>query len=349
MRLTVVSIQTFGDYLLKAPFIYELYSHYPNSDITIVTNAKGAMVYPLVDSRLRIVVVDKRDSITSLFSKMITLPKADVLYLIDQNPASSLLSFLIRARRRVGWQQSVSSLYHGPNAGFRDRNSVNSILAFLLGFVLDRRRLREPEDSYEGHVELGLLDAPSIRQRLAQYRTAYSMHPEPKSSPPFIFVGTSTSWKARQLSDYQWYPILLRILEMFPVHRIIIDAPDALIARFQGSPRIQKLHKSDQLDSVFRLVSSADAIICSDSFLTHLASWFDVPAVAFFGPASPHRFSPTAPGSTVLFHRPLCSPCVQQRDSSLCLAGYTQCLSLQQITCEEVCAAISKAIACRGR
>jgi ADP-heptose:LPS heptosyltransferase len=349
MKLTIISIQTFGDYLLKAPFLHQVFSRYPGAEVTLVTNPKGAMVYPLVDSRLKLVVVDKHDSKPSILSKLIRIPKADILYLIDQNPVSYAFSLVVRARKKIGWQQSMSKLFQGPQIGFRDYNWVSPKLKFVMGFVLDKKRLREPEDAYEGHVELRLLDNPEIYPRLAQYRTESSFNSAAKPAAPLILCCTRASWNARQLSEDVWNQILLALLASYPRHEFVVDGPSSLIAGMGDNPRLRQMQRSEQLNDFFSLVASADAVICSDSFPCHVASWFDVPAVVTFGPAPPHRFAPTAPGSTSLYHRPPCSPCFQQVGSKPCMAGYTQCLSLQQITSDEVCAAVSKAIESRAR
>jgi ADP-heptose:LPS heptosyltransferase len=349
MRITIVSIQTFGDYLLKAPFLHQMFSRYPGAEVTLVTNRKGAMVYPLVDSRLKLVVIDKQDSKLSILSKLIAIPKAEILYIVDISPVSYAIALVVRARKKIGWQQSISKLFQGPQIGFRDYYWVSPKLKFVMGLVLDKKRLREPEDAYEGHVELRLLDNPAIYPRLAQYRAESSFKPALKPAAPLILCCTGASWNARQLNEEVWNEILQTLLATYPNHEFVVDGPSALLAGLGGNPRIRQMQRSDQLEDFFSLVASADTVICSDSFPCHVASWFDVPAVVIFGPAPPHRFAPTAPGSTSLYHPPPCAPCYQQVGSKPCAAGFTQCLSLQQITSDEVCAAVKKAIDSRAR
>ena len=347
-RITIVSLQTFGDYMLKAPLIHELFAALGDPEITIVTNPRGVQVYPLIDSRLNVVGVNKAESRSALFLRLRRIPTADILYLVDQHPGSCLMALTLRARRRVGWYQSVSWLYHGKDLGFRDRYALKRILSEILRLTLTTSYLRSPESLYEGHVELGLLESPRRYPRLAQYRTAYSLPPRSKANPPVIFCATLASWVGRQLDEDRWIQVIQTLLEEFPGHGIVLDAADSLMSRFSREPRVTRLIRSEQLSEFFGLVSSADVVIASDSFVTHVASWFDVAAVSFFGPATPHRFAPTAPGSTILFHQPPCSPCVQGRGLELCRAGYSQCLSLQQITAQEICAAAARAIALCG-
>lgn len=343
--VTVVSLQTYGDFLLKSPFFHQLASSYPEAKITVVTNSRGAQIYPLIDSRLKVVALDKSQSRAALFMRMLRLPEADVVYVLDQHPGSYLLSLILRARQRIGWYQSVSRLYGGPEAGFRDRYAVDRRLSLLLRFAFSRKGMRSPESKYEGHVELELLDSPQILSRLAQYRTQYSFPPQQRADPPLIFCATFASWIARQIDEERWFSVITHIRTNFPRHRVLVDGTETLLSRFAGDPNVARFVRSADLRDFFSIVSSADAVVCSDSFVTHLASWFDVPAVSFFGPALPHRFAPTAPGSTVLFHEPSCSPCEQHRMSEPCAAGHRQCLSLQKITLEEIYRGLATAAA----
>jgi ADP-heptose:LPS heptosyltransferase len=343
-RITIISLQTYGDYMLKSPFLHELYAANPDAEVVMVTNRKGGQVYPLIDSRLRLVVFDKSDSKAGMALRLLRIPRAETLYLVDHTRYSYLFSFFVRARRRVGWMQSVSRLYFGSDEGFRDRYAVSSMLSRVMGLLFDRKRLREPEGMWEGHVELALLPAARKYPRLAQYRSDYGFPPAPKKERRHIICIAFASWVARQLSQEVWVAAVNRLVEALPEHEIVFDAPPPLLAQFSGTGRVRPLARTDDLSDLFRLVSSADLVICSDSFLTHLASWYDVPSVSFFGPARPHRFGPTAPGSVVLYHPPPCSPCAQQHGSNPCRAGHTQCLSLREITAEEIGSAAEKAL-----
>jgi ADP-heptose:LPS heptosyltransferase len=76
----------------------------------------------------------------------------------------------------------------------------------------------------------------------------------------------------------------------------------------------------------------------------HLASFYDVPSIGYFGPAYPHRFQPTGPGSASLFHQPDCSPCLQLRGDQACRRGLIQCNSLAAMKPAEFIAAAEVAL-----
>lgn len=344
MKITVVSLQTFGDYLLKAPFFHQLFALYPDAEITVITEPRGSMLYPLLDARLRLVVLRKEEFKLKVFARMVCVPRADLVYVLDTRPQSYLLALLLRAQKKYGWRQSVSRLFQGPQTGFGDVLSVPARLDWIVRKMLRFTLLRTPETDYEGYVELGLLDAAERLPELANYRGTHSYCPPRVHARPYLLCATQASWIARQLDAATWAQIVGSLLEQLPDHDLILDCDDALLAQLPASGRIVRMERRKTLHELFSYAAHADAIVCSDSFLTHLASWFSVPAVSFFGPASPHRFRPTAPGSSILFHAPACSPCRQQGKQRPCLAGHSQCISFQQISAEEVVQVVHRAL-----
>ncbi len=104
-RITLLSFRTFGDYVLKAPFLFELRRRYPNAEVTLITNRKGGQVYPLLDSRLKLVVVDHGDRKPDLLRRVLEIPRADLVFALDDSRTTLLLSLLARSKRKTGWVQ----------------------------------------------------------------------------------------------------------------------------------------------------------------------------------------------------------------------------------------------------
>src|ERR1700679_56435 len=101
-RITLLSFRTFGDYVLKAPFLHELYGMYPDAEVTLLTNGKGGEVYPLLDSRLHVVVVDRGDGKREMLRKVSRIPRAEVVYAMDDSRTTLLLALLVRGKRKTG-------------------------------------------------------------------------------------------------------------------------------------------------------------------------------------------------------------------------------------------------------
>ncbi len=107
-RITLLSFRTFGDYVLKAPFLFELARQYPNAEITMVTNRKGGQVYPLMDSRLKLVVVDHGDAKLPMLRALIAVPRADLVFALDDSRTTLILSLVVGANGRQGGSRGLA-------------------------------------------------------------------------------------------------------------------------------------------------------------------------------------------------------------------------------------------------
>jgi ADP-heptose:LPS heptosyltransferase len=351
-RITLLSFRTFGDYVLKAPFLHELFAQHPNAEVTLLTNEKGGQVYPLLDSRLKIVVVDHGHSKAHVLRKLGRIPKADVVYAMDDSRTTLLLALIVRGRQKIGWIQGLSRLY--AKDGFFEWKSVRPWLSKIMSLVFHPARVRLPEDSYEGDVELQLLDhRPSIDRNvaepvlsLASYRSSFALPPAKRPETPYIYCAAEAGWLARQLTVDQWKGVVAGLLDAFPDHCIVVHGEAALKGVASGDRVIPYSKRS--IKELFEEISAADLVIAPDSFALHLASLYDVPAIGYFGPAHPHRFRPTSPGSSSLFRQPECSPCLQKRGTIPCAKGLTQCISLAQLAPADFVAAARKALLSRS-
>jgi ADP-heptose:LPS heptosyltransferase len=337
-RITLLSFRTFGDYVLKAPFLHELYRKYPRAEVTVITNGKGGEVYPLLDSRLKVVVLDRGEGRAEMLRRLSRVPRADVVYSMDDSRTTLILALLVRGKRKTGWVQGISRLY--AEGGYFEWKSVRPWLSFVMKMVFRPGKVRLPEDKYEAEVELELLDLsppelPESGRPLAEYRSIFACPPaiKPATQPKmhYIYCAAEAGWVVRQLTTEQWAGVISGLLQAFPSHSIVVHGAAAAVERFAGNPRVSS-YGQRSVRQLFEEISAADLVIAPDSFALHLASLYDVPAIGYFGPAHPHRFRPTGPGSRSLFRQPECSPCLQLRGTARCRKGLIQCSSLTALT-----------------
>ena len=341
-RITLLSFRTFGDYVLKAPFLFELARLYPDAEVTMITNRKGGQVYPLVDSRLKLVIVDHGDPKLHMLRTLLAMPRADLVFALDDSRTTLVLSLLVRGKRKTGWVQGISLLY--AEEGFFEWKSVRPWLSALVKAVYRPGRIRRPEDKHDGEVELELLDLQGQGRPLASYRGTHASPPAMRPQNPYIYCAAEAGWRARQLTDEQWTGILRGLLQAFPKHTIMVHGAAAAVKEFAFDERVVA-YGQGSVQQLFASISAADLVIAPDSFALHLASFYDVPAIGYFGPAHPHRFRPTGPGSSSLFHPPACSPCLQLRGNNSCRRGLIQCSSLAAMQPAEFIAAAEVALA----
>jgi ADP-heptose:LPS heptosyltransferase len=340
-RITLLSFRTFGDYVLKAPFLFELSKRYPNAEVTLITNRKGGQVYPLVDSRLKLVVVDHGDPKVPMLRTLLSLPRADLVFALDDSRTTLVLSLVARGKRKIGWIQGISLLY--SEGGFFEWTSVRPWLSAVVRIIYRPGRIRRPEDRHDGEVELELLGLKGQFQPLARYRSNFALPPSPPPDDPYIYCAAEAGWRARQLTDEQWTGIIRGLRQAFPEHTIVVHGAAGAVGEFAPDRQVIS-YGQRSVRELFAKISAADLVIAADSFALHLASFYDVPAIGYFGPAHPHRFRPTGPRSASLFRQPTCSPCLQLRGNETCRRGLIQCSSLAAIKPAEFIAAAETAL-----
>jgi ADP-heptose:LPS heptosyltransferase len=323
--IVVLSFRTYGDYVLKAPFFCVLRERFPDARMLVVTNRKGGALYPLLDSRLELCVLDHDTPKLRIVPSLWRIGVADRLFVVDDSRTSLILAAVIRARSKTGWYQNVSRLY-GEN-GFFEWTSVVPWLSRLARVYLKPARLRLPEEKYEGDVELELLGAERGGKPLAAFRSPFAVPPHRAEGTPYIYCAADAGWRVRRLTTRQWTELIAHIVNRYPGYRIVLHGADEVVQRFTDSKRVIA-QPTGSLRDLFNAISAATLVIAADSFALHLASLYDVPTIGYFGPAHPHRFRPTGPGSKTVFHRPACSPCLQSRGELRCAAGRDQCSSL---------------------
>jgi ADP-heptose:LPS heptosyltransferase len=273
---------------------------------------------------------------------LLALPPADLVFALDDSRTTLLLSLAVRGRRKTGWVQGISRLY--AEGGFFEWKSVRPWLSAMVKAVYRPGRVRRPEDKHDAEVELELLNLVGSGRPLASYRGIRALPPVIRGEIPYIYCAAEAGWRARQLSDEQWTGILRGLLQAFPKHTIVVHGAAGAVKEFALEPRVRSYGQTP-VQQLFETISAADLVIAPDSFALHLASFYDVPAIGYFGPAHPHRFRPTGPGSSSIFHQPACSPCLQLRGDSSCRRGLIQCSSLAAMEPAEFIAAAEVALA----
>jgi ADP-heptose:LPS heptosyltransferase len=269
-RITLLSFRTFGDYVLKAPFLFELTRLYPGAEVTVITNRKGGQVYPLVDSRLKLVVVDHGDAKLRMLQTLRMLPQADLVLALDDSRTTLVLSLILRGKRKTGWVQGISRLY--AEGGFFEWKSVRPWLSAMVKAVYRPGRIRRPEDKHDAEVELELLDLKGQGRSLASYRSNYAAPPAPRPNPPYIYCAAEAGWRARQLTDEQWAGIIRGLLRAFPKHTMVVHGATGALEEFALDQRVIS-YRQGSVKELFEKVSAADLVIAPDSFALHLASF----------------------------------------------------------------------------
>ncbi len=160
---------------------------------------------------------------------------------------------------------------------------------------------------------------------------------------PYLVLNVNASPLAleRRWPRDRFVQLSRRLLREFGLHLVLIgtnrerDYVGWVAERLAPRQRVWDLSGCLNLAQLANLIDGATLLISNDSGPVHLASAFDVPVVAFYGPESPGRYGPLSSRQLVFYQGLWCSPCmsVENAKTVRCCNGQ-RCM--KEITAETV-------------
>lgn len=214
---------------------------------------------------------------------------------------SGFLAWCTRAPVRIGFQDAreAARLFytHRIRPPHADIHAVdkNYLVADALGFAA--HPIRFP-------LELAAQSFDQMDRRMSQHTGDHSL--------PLIVVAPGARWETK-LWPTDRFAATIRELTAFPARCILVGGKDesALCASIAASCPTPPLDLAGQttLQELSAVILRADAILCHDSAVAHLAAAFNRPLVCLTGPTNPRRTGPYDRPHDVLRLELPCSPC----------------------------------------
>ena len=243
----------------------------------------------------------------------------DVAYVLPNSIKASLLPFMARIPRRIG--------YHGEGRWLL----LNQRLPNPVGrppMVAFYSALAGPLAGSPSPEVAGVRPALSFPQRKLEAVTAaqglapggyFAFAPGAEYGPAKRWPESHYALLAETLHRGHGLPVLLLGSGQ---ERALCDAIAAAVP--SGSCRV--LCGAVPLIDAMALIAAARAVVSNDSGLMHVAAAFGVPQVALFGSTSPEHTPPLNPHAQVIWLKQAlaleCSPCFERQ----CRFGHTRCL-----------------------
>ena len=301
MKILLVQLSWLGDTILSTPVISGIKSIHPTAELWMLTTPPAADLVrrdPLLSG---VLTYDKRsqDSGISGFARMcrrIRDLQFDRVYSLHKSYRTALLLWCSRIPERIGFAQAhLPFVYHTRltrPAAEHDVMRNLTILSAETAIEVSAAKLRLfPPAAEEAR--------PPLREILNRIRQ-------------YVVLVPGSAWATKMWPWQGYREVATRLLEGgYTVVLLGAAEEAAVVEKVASGLDVVNLAGRTDIGEAMLVVSRARLMICNDSMALHLASAFQIPAVAIFCSTSPaFGFGPWQNKAIVLERDDLaCKPC----------------------------------------
>ena len=313
MYKILIEIPTWlGDCVMTTPAIENIIKLHPNADITIfgsVISIKAFTYHPRVE---RIIVDDSRNSkfrIFQLYKQAKQLGKFDCAISFRRTFASRLFIWFSRAILKGNYKRYTQTSIHQV---VRYNSFINKV--FNISSITDK---------------LTIYENPKFDQFIKSKKKLFGINPGASYGSAKRWYPEEFAKVASALSNE--YDI---VIFGGPGEKdIAMDIEKSLIEK--GVNNYQNLAGETTITELINRISNLDLFITGDSGPMHVASAFEVPTVAIFGPTKDNETSQWINEKSFIVKKDLeCQPCMKRT----CPLQHHDCMKL--IKAENVLSAV---------
>jgi ADP-heptose:LPS heptosyltransferase len=294
-RILLIQLKRLGDFILTLPVVPALRAAYPSAEIVMIVPGAVAGLARCVSEVNR--VIPYQPGTLNLETWTSTLAgEWDACLDFTGSDRSALLTKLSRATRRLGYAKHARGLRRHAytvlsDASVRDLHTVDFHLALI--------------------AELGIHAESVVSSAI------FDFSEEDRSAPlalrdshqilePYAIVHPGTAREEKFWEDERWAEVCSHLHEHHGMQVLVTGSGEGLEA-----PHLEKLHEhlrvpvvdlTGQLSLVHLavIIEGCNIIAGVDSMAMHLASMFQKPQVALFGPTNPFHWRPRHEKARVL-------------------------------------------------
>jgi len=294
-KILALQFKYFGDAVLLTPALRALRAHYPLAEIHLLAPEEIAPLFQHLPWLSRVWSMPRRRGRASLgetWPLLRALRREHFDRSIDfaSNDRGAILSLLIGAKKRLGWEQSGG--FFGRRLCYHQRVAPQD------ENVHESARLAQLLAGWQIPPPASL--APEIRPDPAQADAARNLLPHERS----VICHIASSQPRKEWPPAHWAELhRLATAAGWPV--VFTTAPGESEAARMAEltklvPTANILPVISQLPLFLATLARAGAFISGDTGPLHFAAGLGVPTVSLFGPTAPARWAPIGPQQRAL-------------------------------------------------
>ncbi|NTV29357.1 MAG: glycosyltransferase family 9 protein [Candidatus Omnitrophica bacterium] len=264
-RILLVSLSNIGDIVMTFPVFDALRATFPGAEISVVVGPKGKTFFCDNPHVQRVIVFDKRMPPSDKWRWLLQLRRQRFDLLVDLR--NSMLPFLLGTRY-----------------------STRPVMVSVPGHMKERHMLRlisvVPHSVLPGERYAGYLSGQELRQAKG---TVYGQN-------GFVVFAPGAADQRKRWNEDGFTKVIQHVTERLG-HRVVVvgdrrDRPVVERILRDVSGGVINLCGFTTLRELSGVVRLASLVVANDSGIMHLASYFDIPIIALFGPTDPLLYGP---------------------------------------------------------
>lgn len=298
-KIVVTRTQGLGDVVMTTPILYGLRKKFPDAKISFVIYPNAYDLVSKLDFIDEIVVFPDKKTLKDQIKILKLMWYADLVYLIDTSHRLSVISFLSRAKKRIG-------LKHKRGIYLTDGIEYNKKMDSIYDPVLFAEILKEI-------TKINIMDTDDWNRFFVSEANAEEINKMELlknnngigSEDSYIIFSMYTANRAKDLPEYKWQNIWEKFAK-------ISDMPIVLCGnnpkKIKFSQNVKDFSNKTNLRELGYLIKKSALVINGCSLPMHIARAFDIPTIGLYGPTFFEKGAP--PENFVSISSPAyCAPC----------------------------------------
>ena len=329
-KIGIFQTSFIGDSVLTTPLIKKTKKLFPDTKIVVITRPQTKDIFQPLPEVSEVILNDKRgwNKIAGVWKTANAIRKSgiDILLVPHRSFRSALIAWLSGVPIRIGFTSSEGRFFYTKTVPFSWMiHDAERNLSLLQGIA---------KESFGGE-KLSMSYTPSAEENVARLIRDFNL-----SGKKLVGIHAASAWPTKCWPMEYFVELITKLQTQLGVQAVLVgggkkdaDLGEKICQLSQG--HAANLCGKTSLADLMALMKHFSLFITNDSGPMHIATAFDVPTLAIFGPTTRELgFFPYGTGHRVLEVKDLpCRPCALHGGKK-CPLGHFKCM--KDITPQQV-------------
>ncbi len=329
-KIGIFQTSFIGDSVLTTPLIQKTKKLFPDTDIVVITRPQTEDIFKPLPEVAEVILNNKRgwDKIAGVWKTARAIKKSgiDILLVPHRSFRSALIAWLSRVPIRIGFTSSEGWFLYTKTVPFNWMiHDAERNLSLLQGIAKEKF----------GGEKLSMSFTPSAEENVARLLKDFNLE-----GKKLVGIHAGSAWPTKCWPQEYFVELISKLQTELGVQCVLVGGGKNDTDLGEKICQLSKGHAASlcgktSLADLMALMKHLSLFITNDSGPMHIATAFDVPTLAIFGPTTRELgFFPYGQGHRVLEVKDLsCRPCALHGGKK-CPLGHFKCM--RDITPDEV-------------